>query len=251
METDRPSLKAGSVKPLLSRGRRPWCSPLTLVLLLCCLWAFIWPSGNPLSAATKQDQEFWDVIPDYNKFCPDFIAVLPMDNFSLEPGLETVLYNTVYEQLQAKGYRRVSVEKVREVMKEMGIQTSGQLQGISLKRLQEKLNADAVLLGQVDQSADIHKGVYDAVVVSCSLKLIHCQTGTVLWSSEQWRAAHRQWAIDPFNMLLNVMAHSSASRSDRIAWLVQEMLKTLPAGKVTVEVDNLLDQAVQIQGETK
>ena len=133
-----------------------------------------------------------------------------MDNFSLEPGLETVLYDNVYQQLQAKGYRRISVDKVREVMKSLGVQVSGQLQGIGLKRLKKLLNADAVLLGQVDQSAGIHKGVYDAVVVTCSLKLIHCETGTVLWQSEQWRAAHRQWAIDPFNMLLNLMAHSSS-----------------------------------------
>lgn len=221
------------------------------LVLVCCLGSLLWPQGNLAGAQTKQDQEFWDVDPAYSKFCPEFIAVLPMDNFSLEPGLETVLYDSVYEQLQAKGYRRISVEKVREVMKNLGIQTSGQLQGISLKRLQEKLNADAVLLGQVDQSADIHKGVYDAVVVSCSLKLIHCQSGTVLWRSEQWRAAHRQWAIDPFNMLLNVMAHSSASRPERIAWLVQEMLKTLPGGTVTIELDNLLDKAMEIKGDTQ
>jgi hypothetical protein len=234
--------------------RKQWDSRwhcLAALIVVCCLGATAWGLGFPISAraATKQDQEFWMIDPSFEKLRPEFIAVLPMDNFSLEPGLETLLYDSVYAQLQAKGYRRISVEKVREVMKALGIQTSGQLQGISLKRLQEKLNADAVLLGQVDQSADIHKGVYDAVVVSCSLKLIHCQSGTVLWRGEQWRAAHRQWAIDPFNMLLNVMAHKSASRKDRLAWLVQEMLKTLPSGKVTIELDNLLDKAVEIQSQ--
>jgi hypothetical protein len=98
----------------------------------------------------------------------------------------------------------------------------------------------------VDQSASIHKGVYDAIVVSCSLRLIDCKTKTVLWHSEQWRTAHRQWQADPFNALLNLAAHSSFSKADRIAWLVQEMLKTLPAGKVAIETDNLLNQAVEI-----
>ncbi len=199
-----------------------------------------------LSAASKQDQEFWEVNPRFDQFKPGVVAVLPMDNFSLEPELEEVLYNAAYEQLQAKGYRRVSVGKVKKVMKDLGVQTPGQLQGISLKRLGDILNTDAVLLGQVDQAASIHKVTFDAVVVSCSLKLIDCKSGELLWRSEQWRTAHRQWQMDPFNALINVMAHSSSSRSDRIAWLVQEMLRTLPMGKVRIETDNLLNQAVEI-----
>lgn len=200
-------------------------------------------------ADKKQDQEFWEVHPQFDQFRPDVIAVLPMDNFSLELGLEKKLYETVYERLRSKGYRRISVEKVMETMDDLGVQTPGQLQGIDLKRLCRILNTQAVLLGQVDQSGHLQQEGYDAIVVSCSLRLIHCETGTVLWKGEQWRTAHRQWAIDPFNMLLNSLAHSSASRTDRIAWLVQEMMKTLPKGKVKVEMGNLLDQAVEINAE--
>ena len=104
-----------------------------------------------------------------------------------------------------------------------------------------------MLLGQVDQSAAIHQVTFDAVVVSCSLKLIDCKSGELLWRGEQWRTAHRQWQVDPFNAIINVMAHSSSSRADRTAWLVQEIMKTLPAGKVTVETDNLLQKAEEIK----
>lgn len=211
----------------------------------CAVLIIIMP-GLPAFAEEKQDQEFWELHPSFDNYHPNVIAVLPMDNLSLEPEMETHLYNSVYEQLQAKGYRRVSVGRVQEVMREMGIQTSGQLQGISLERLCATLNTDSVFLGQVDQSASIHEGVYDAIVVSCSLRLIDCKTGAVLWRSEQWRTAHRQWQIDPFNALINLAAHASSSRKDRIAWLVQEMLKTLPAGKVNIELDNLLKQAEEI-----
>lgn len=216
-------------------------------LFWACQAVVILALSNNSIAAEKQDQEYWEVHPQFAAHRPDVIAVLPMDNFSLEPKLETFLYNSVYEQLQAKGYRRISVDKVKKVMDELGIQTSGQLQGISLKRLSETLNTDAVFKGQVDQSASIHEGVYDAIVVSCSLRLIDCESGIVLWRSEQWRTAHRQWQIDPFNALLNLAVHAGADRSTRIAWLVQEMLKTLPAGKVEIEMDNLLDQAVEIK----
>lgn len=216
-----------------------------IMIMGCAVLIIIMP-GLPAFAEEKQDQEFWELHPSFDNYHPNVIAVLPMDNLSLEPEMETHLYNSVYEQLQAKGYRRVSVGRVQEVMREMGIQTSGQLQGISLERLCATLNTDSVFLGQVDQSASIHEGVYDAIVVSCSLRLIDCKTGAVLWRSEQWRTAHRQWQIDPFNALINLAAHASSSRKDRIAWLVQEMLKTLPAGKVNIELDNLLKQAEEI-----
>lgn len=220
------------------------------VMVLICFGIFAVIPPVPASAAEKKDQEYWEVHPDYAKHCPDVIAVLPMDNFSLEPELEHVLYDSVYTNIQTRGYRRISVDKVKAVMDDMGIQTAGQLQGISLERLSETLNADAVFTGQVDQSASIHEGVYDAIVVSCSLKLVDCKTGIVLWRSEQWRTAHRQWQLDPFNALLNLAAHAGASRADRIAWLVQEMLKTIPQGKVDIEFDNLLDQAMDINCET-
>lgn len=219
--------------------------------IVTCLLIFMGICGlvGTSHAQKKQDQEFWETHPDFKKYRPNVIAVLPMDNFSLEPGLEESLYDNVYTRLKAKGYRRVSVEKVRKVMKQLGVQTPGQLKGFSMKRLSEILNTDAVLLGQIDQSGHLQKAGYDAIVVSCSLRLIDCKTGTVLWYGEQWRTAHRQWAIDPINIFLNMAAHSNASRTDRIAWLVQEMLKTLPAGKVEVEIGNLLEQAMEIKTE--
>lgn len=221
-------------------------SKINILFISCCFFLVLFSGSRKAYAEEKQDQEFWVLHPQYKMYNPGVIAVLPMDNFSLEPGLEDALYQNVYNRLQAKGYRRVSVEKVKKAMEQLGVQTPGQLQGISLKRLCALLNTDSVLLGQIDQSAHISRNGYDAVVVSCSLRLIHCQTGIELWKSEQWRTAHRQWAIDPINIFLNTMAHSSASRTDRIAWLVQEMLKTLPAGKVKVEMGNLLDQAVEV-----
>ena len=194
-----------------------------------------------------EQRETWWVADDFAQFAPQRIAVLPMDNLSLEPDNEKALYQEVYLRLTEKGYIKISVEKVQSVMKELGVQTAGQLAGISPKRLGQELNCDAVLMGRIDQSGTVHMGVYDALVVSCSLKLIHCDTGKNLWSTEQWRAAHRQWQADPINLLFNFAAHEAGSRSERVAWLAQEMLKTLPNGPVKIVNDNLLDQAMPIE----
>lgn len=203
--------------------------------------------GNAgIAGADTSDKELYTVDPEFASFNVKNIAVLPMDNFSLEPGVEKTLYNEIYDRLTAKGYRIISVEHVRSVMDKLGIKTPGQLAGLSLARLGRELNSDAVYMGQIEQSAAIHAGIYDAVVVSVSLRLIHCATGKTLWQTEQWRAAQRQWQLDPVNLFINAVAHEKASREQRIAWLASEMLKTLPKGPVEVEIGDLLNSASQI-----
>jgi hypothetical protein len=48
-------------------------------------------------------------------------------------------------------------------------------------------------------------------------------------------------------MLLNTMGHANASREDRVAYLVQEMLKTLPKGAIQIDVGDLLKRAQVIK----
>jgi len=205
------------------------------------LAAFAFAAG--LAHAQANPEEVFEVHKDFDKMRPTVVAVMPMDNMSLEPGVEEALYAAVYARLAAKGYSKISVDHVASVMKRLGVSIPGLLAGFSSQRLGEELHADALLFGQVEQSARINKVAYDAVVVSCSLRLVDAKTGTILWHAEQWRTAHRQWQIDPLNALINAMAHSNASRDDRLNYLAQEMLKTLPQGPIEVGGDNLFDKA--------
>ena len=217
---------------------------LFFILFLGCSGHSPAQSENEEGIETK---EIWWLAKDFDEFAPSRIAVLPMENFSYEPGVEKALYDSVYTRLTAKGYIKISVEKVRSDLNALGIQVAGQLAGISPQRLGEILKCDAIMRGRVDQSGAIHAGVYDALVVSISLQLVDCKTGEALWSTEQWRAAHRQWSADPINLLLNIADHETGSRKQRIAWLVQEMLKTLPDGPVQAVEDNLLDKAAPVE----
>jgi hypothetical protein len=195
------------------------------------------------AGAADPESEEWQVHKDFAKLRPTRIAVLPMDNLSLEPGVEEALYKAVYDRLAAKGYTKISAGHVSQVMKKLGVTIPGLLAGISVKRLGEELQADGLLFGQIEQSARINQVVYDAVVVSCSLRLVQAESGTTLWHAQQWRVAKRQWQLDPVNALLNTLLHSADSREARVSYLVQEMLKTLPDGPVEHGGDNLLDKA--------
>jgi hypothetical protein len=200
-----------------------------------------------LAHAQANPDEVFEVHKDFADMRPTIIAVMPMDNMSLEPGVEEALYSAVYARLATKGYSKISVDHVTSVMKRLGVTIPGLLAGFSSKRLGEELHADALLFGQVEQSARINKVAYDAVVVSCSLRLVDAKTGTIIWHAEQWRTAHRQWQLDPLNALINAMAHSNASRDDRLAYLAQEMLKTLPQGPIEVGGDNLFEKATVVK----
>jgi len=215
---------------------------LKTVLLILLLFLF------PTTAFPEEpsEREAWEVAPDFASFGVKNVAVLPMDNLSLEPEGEKILYDAVYTRLKNKGYSKIDKEHVSQVMLKLGVKTPGQLAGISLKRLGKMLNADAVLFGQVDQSAAVHTGIYDAVVVSCTLRLVHCESGKTLWRAEQWRTAHRQWQLDPLNMLINFAGHETASREKRLQWLASEMLKTLPDGPIIMDSENLFEKAVEV-----
>ncbi|HUR21092.1 MAG TPA: GNA1162 family protein, partial [Vicinamibacterales bacterium] len=196
-----------------------------------------------LASAADPDKEEWQAHKEFARMRPVTIAVLPMDNLSLEPGVEEALYKEVYDRLATKGYAKISVDHVSTVMKKLGVTIPGLLAGFSAKRLGEELQADGLLFGQIEQSARINQIAYDAIVVSCSLRLVQVESGTTIWYAQQWRAAKRQWQLDPVNALINSVLNANASREARVAYLVQEMLKTLPDGPIEGSADNLLDKA--------
>jgi len=170
-----------------------------------------------LFSSKKKDlkKENWFIHPNFKEFQPGVIAVVPMINMSLEKDVGKILQKQVYDRLHSKGYQRISAEKVEGAMKKLGIQTPELLAGISYMRLGKELNCDAVIQGEVNQSGTQHKGVYDSIVVTISLRLVDCQTGKILWQGEQWRAAHRQWQADPLNLVINLIAHEKGSRKKK------------------------------------
>jgi outer membrane protein OmpA-like peptidoglycan-associated protein len=202
-----------------------------------------------LAGQKDLDKEAWMVVPDFAEARPRVVAVVPMINMSLEARIGESLQEEVYKRLQSKGYQKIEAGRVGQVMKNLGIQTPEMLSGISYQRLGRELNCQAVIQGQVNQSGTQHKGVYDAVVVSCSLQMIDCGTGRVLWRAEQFRTAHRQWQADPLNALINLISHEKTDRRSRVAWLVQEMFRTLPQGPIQIVEDDLLSRAVRIEAD--
>jgi len=194
-------------KIICGKNRKIYFRNTTVIILIIFVSAINSFSIIKSQINKKPDKEAWWKDPKFDSYKLKVIAVVPMVNMTFNEKAAQILQNEVYKRLQSKGYQKIDVVRVREVMNKLGIQTPEQLSGISYKRLGAELNCDAVIQGQVNQSDTQHKVAYDAVVVSCSLQLIHCNKGIPLWRCEQWRTAHRQWQGDPFNMLINLISH--------------------------------------------
>jgi hypothetical protein len=191
------------------------------------------------------------LVNDFKAYNIKKIAILPISNHTFEEDVSSYMYDSIYKYLSKKGYYISSKDKVNSVLSDLGIQNANQYLEISSQKFGDMLSADAYFFGSIDQSADITNGVYDAVVVSCSLHLIHCETGEILWSADQWRVAHRSFNLDPINMLLSRVEHKNSSRKKRVEYLVYKMMEYFPQGNVHVTDGDLFESAITIESTTE
>jgi hypothetical protein len=197
---------------------------------------------------TADSNDVFFISEHFTESIPKVIAVLPMDNMAYDKTEQDVLRQAVYERLQFMGYQKVEAEKVDEVMDEFGIQTPKMIEGIDFGKLSERLNCDAFIMGQIEQSAHIASPAFSANVVTCSLWMIDCKSKRVIWSQEK-RASHRQLIADPINLFINLHKHATSDRKVKIKWLVQEMMKTLLKGPVVVVPSDLLNKAKPVKAD--
>ncbi len=180
------------------------------------------------------------------------VAVLPMENFSVDPRVTLYLRQRIIQRLQAKGYSVLKQQSVDKELNSLGISHAGQLNEITFEELQANMSAEWFLSGVVEQAAIQNAGVYNAYVYTCSLKL-QDTTGKVLWSALQGRVAKRRFALDPVNAFLDVfLIKEGGSADEAMKALADMLLSSLPDGPATmIAGDPLLEQAIEIQAVSK
>ncbi len=175
------------------------------------------------------------------------IALLPVENFSVNPEIATSFRQILEKHLIAKGYTVLEQKQIDQALGELGLTHAGQLNLLSFDELSEAIPADAFLSGAVEQAVEQHIGIYNAYVYTCSLKLQN-RTGETLWYALQERIAKRRFAIDPVNALLDIFLIKRGSDiQEAAASLAHKLLESLPDGPVQISDDLLLEQAITIE----
>lgn len=113
------------------------------------------------------------------------VAVVPFENNSKEPfAPERVRGMAITEILSQGLFDVVDKGLVDSAFRDEAVDlTKGPMDGGAMKRLGQRLNVQAFLLGSIDQAGDVQRGPNSYPVLSMTLRLVDINTGMIFWQA--------------------------------------------------------------------
>jgi len=124
---------------------------------------------------------------DYTNFRahpPRSIVILPPLNESTDVGGTYSYLSTVTMPLAELGYYVYPVAVVDQFFKENGMPMAGEMHQAPLNKIREIIGADAVLYLTLKQYGTKYQVINSATVVTAEARLVHAETGTLLWAGK-------------------------------------------------------------------
>lgn len=114
---------------------------------------------------------------------PRSILVLPPMNSSVEVNASYSYLSTISQPLAEKGYYVFPVAVVDTFLKENGLPTPAEMNGIALDKIDEIIGADAVLYVDIQDWGQKFQVLSSVTVVKGYVKLVSVKTGELLWDA--------------------------------------------------------------------
>jgi hypothetical protein len=114
---------------------------------------------------------------------PRSILVLPPMNSSVEVNAPYSYLSTISQPLAEKGYYVFPVSVIDTFLKENGLPTPAEMNGIALDKIDEIIGADAVLYVDIQYWGQKFEVLSSVAVVQGHIKLVSVKTGDILWDS--------------------------------------------------------------------
>ena len=121
----------------------------------------------------------------YLAHMPRSILVLPPENETIEVMAPYIYLSTVTRSLAERGYYVYPVAVIDTLMKENGVPIPAEMAQISLKKIKEVINPDAVLYLTIIQWGTKYQVIDTRTIVHIQGRLVDTETGDVLWKGEQ------------------------------------------------------------------
>lgn len=177
------------------------------------------------------------LAPQYR--APETIAVLPFDNHSVDFDAPDIIRQLLQQGLSRRSYKVLPEAQVDGVLKELGISEGGQLKSVAPKKLGEKLGAQALLYGEIEEFKFVNVGFYQNRNVQVRAKLVEASTEQPLWEGDK-TVSNKKLALDKNNAgrmfveglgerMLEKITKSPLREEAREA--VRKLLATLPKQK--------------------
>jgi hypothetical protein len=120
----------------------------------------------------------------YRSRLPRSILVLPPQNSSTAVDATYIYLSTASRPLAEAGYYVFPVAVIDAFMKENGLPTPDEMHGVSLKKINEVLGADAVLYVTIEEWGQKYQVISSATIVRASARLVDVETGATLWTGK-------------------------------------------------------------------
>jgi hypothetical protein len=116
------------------------------------------------------------------------VAVLPMENHSDDKYAAKRLRNVVNTQILAMGlFDTAEQGLVDSVLLREAIEQDAPIDQLTLKRLGQRLNVQAFVMGAVDQAGDVRRGANTYPEIAITLRLLEAESGNILWQASGYR----------------------------------------------------------------
>jgi hypothetical protein len=119
----------------------------------------------------------------FEKSKPRSIVVIPPNNNSIEVNAPYIYLSTLTRPLAEKGYYVFPVFVIDHFLKENGLPTPAEMNGIPLDKIGEHIGADAVLYVSIEDWGQKYQVINSVTKVHATLRLVDVKTGDLLWES--------------------------------------------------------------------
>jgi len=175
------------------------------------------------------------------------IAILPIQNMSMYPNIAYYFRQHLNDLIAMKGYSVISTDIIDKALLDVGVQTADHIRLLSFDKLADMTSADAIMSGIIETANVQDAAIYSGYAFTASLKL-QLRNGDVIWYNLSQRVAKRHLAIDPFNIVVNILANRESDKQIKaIKAVAQKLVEKLPQGPNEVVVDDLLNNAIELK----
>lgn len=165
----------------------------------------------------------------YLEHMPRSILVLPPLDESIDVDAAYGFLSRVSKPLAERGYYVFPVAVVDAMMKENGLPTPGEMNQVSLHKIDEVIGADAVMYVTVKSWGTSYHVLDAATVVTVEARLLDVKTGTEIWRGVRTAEHHSSsGGSEPFSMLaaalVTQMTSSTGEYSRSLSVAADQML---------------------------
>ena len=169
------------------------------------------------------------LVPDYQSRIPLSIAVLPVQNETVDMDAPKAFRPKIFDAIIDKGYLSPPTTGIDHILAQKDIKEAGQLGALTPQEIGICLDVDALLFSTVTSWSTKYLVVYSSINVGARFQLIDAKTGEQLWESKR-EVSEKRFGADEEQMMRNLTFAVLKRYEPYIDKVINSTLSTLPNG---------------------